>query len=301
MKKINYTLIFVSLVLLFISCAKLDPLVFRGEKIDGYLLEDYEGETDMDDIPVIYNISEQFISLFTLASKLSSESEATEIQALYIGDLATITSDTIIVYCHGQSLHMDAYWPRTKLLANIGGKNNYGVLTFDYRGYGLSKGSSTEATLYEDMKTVLRWLKDKGVSKNNVIVYGFSLGSVPATDMAANFNEFKPSKLILESPMASAANLAEEATIINVSADFLSTLEFDNAEKIKQVQQPFYLLHGELDDYLKISNGEIIYNNYAGANGHFERVPNAYHGTDGVPQNLGYKNYINLLEGFIKG
>ena len=195
---------------------------------------------------------------------------------------------------------MDAYWPRTKLLANIGGKNHYGVLTFDYRGYGLSKGNSTETTLYEDMKTVLRWLKGKGVNANNVILYGYSLGSVPATEMAAYFSEFKPRKLILESPMASAANLAEEATIINLSSEFLSTLEFDNAEKIKQVQQPFYLLHGELDDYLKISNGEIIYNNYSGTNGHFERVPNAYHGTNGVPQNLGYENYIGLLENFIK-
>jgi alpha/beta superfamily hydrolase len=300
MKKINYGLLFISFLLTFISCAKLDSLVFRGEKINGYLLDNYEGGTDMDDMPVSYNIPEQMTSLFTLESKLPSESESTEIHALYIGDLATITSDTIIVYCHGQSLHMDAYWPRTKLLANIGGKNNYGVLTFDYRGYGLSEGSSSEATLYEDMKTVLRWLKSKGVANNNVIVYGFSLGSVPATEMIANFNEFKPSKLILESPMASAENLAEEATIINLSSDFLSTLVFDNAEKIKKVQEPFYLLHGELDDYLKISNGEIIYNNYTGVNGHFERVPNAYHGTDGVPQNLGYENYINLLEDFIK-
>ena len=300
MRIINYTLLLVSLVILSIACAKLDPLVFRGEEIDSYLLEAYKGTTDMDDIPDSYNITDQYISLFTLDSKLTSESEATEIHALYIGDLNTITSDTIILYCHGQSKHMDAYWPRTKLLANIGGKNNYGILTFDYRGYGLSKGSSTEATLYEDTKTVLRWLKNKGVNANNVIMYGYSLGSVPATEMAANFNEFKPNKLILESPMASAANLAEESTIINLSSDFLSTLEFDNAEKVKQIHQPFYLLHGELDDYLKISNSEIIYNNYSGINGHFERVPNAYHGTDGVPQNLGYQNYIKLLEDFIK-
>lgn len=298
MNKLNYFAI--SLLLIIISCAKLDPLVFRGEKIDAYLLEDYEGETDMDDMPSSFDIPKQLTNLFTLDSKFESESKSTEIHALYIGDLNKITTDTIIVYCHGQSLHMDVYWPRTKLLANIGGKNNYGVLTFDYRGYGLSEGSSTEETLYEDMRTVLRWLKKQGVNANNVIVYGFSLGSVPATEMAANFNEYKPSKLILEAPMASAANLAEEATIINTSSQFFSTLEFDNAEKIKQVQQPFYLLHGELDDYLKISNGEIIYNNYKGINGYFKRVPNAYHGTDGVPQNLGYQNYIDLLEQFIK-
>lgn len=296
----NRLFIYCTILVAISSCAKLDPLVFRGEEIDSYLLEAYEGKTDMENIPDSYNISDQYLNLFTLESKLDSESESTEIYALYIGDLATISSDTIIVYCHGQSKHMDAYWPRTKLLANIGGKNNYGVLTFDYRGYGLSKGSSSEATLYQDIKTVLYWLKNKGVSSSRLIIYGYSLGSVPATEVAANFNDFKPSKLILESPMASAANLAEESAVINLSSDFLSTLEFDNAEKIKQVQQPFYLLHGELDDYLKISNGEIIYNNYSGINGHFERVPNAYHGTDGVPQNLGYQNYIELIHTFVK-
>ena len=299
MKKLSY--IIIGSIIFSFSCAKLDPLVFRGEEIEAYLLEDYEEATDMDDLPSSFDIPIQLTSLFTIDSKLDTETEETKIHALYIGDLNTITTDTVIVYCHGQSLHMDVYWPRTKLLANIGGKNNYGVLTFDYRGYGLSEGSSTEETLYQDIKSVLGWLENKGVNANNVIMYGFSLGSVPATEIAANYSDFKPSKLILESPMASAANIAEEATIINVSSEFLSTLEFNNAEKIKQVNQPFYLLHGELDDYLKISNGEIIYNNYSGINGHFERVPNAYHGTNGVPQNLGYQNYIDLLAEFIKG
>lgn len=300
MISIKTYIVFTALIIVNLSCAKLDPLVFRGEKIDSYLLENYKEGTDMDDMPNSYDIAESYTSLFTLQSKLATESESTTIHALYIGDLNTITTDTIIVYCHGQSKHMDAYWPRTKLLANIGGKNNYGVLTFDYRGYGLSEGSSTEATLYQDTKTILNWLKSKNVNSENVIMYGFSLGSVPATEMAAYFNDFKPNKLILESPMASAANLSEEATIINLSSDFLTTLKFDNAEKIKQVDQPFFLLHGELDDYLKITNGEIIYNNYTGAKSHFERVPNAYHGTNGVPQNLGYQNYINLLDDFIK-
>lgn len=291
---------FLIISLLIGACAKLDPLVFRGEEIEEYLLEDYDGDTDMDDIPNSYDIPEQYLNLFTLNSQLDDESSPTEIHALYIGNINTITTDTIIVYSHGQSKHMDAYWPRTKLLANIGGKNNYGVLTYDYRGYGLSKGESTEATLYEDMKTVLRWLKNKGVNSNKVIFYGFSLGSVPTMEMASNFDEFKPSKLILEAPMASAENLAEESTLINSSSEFYSTLEFNNAEKIKEVQVPFYLLHGELDDYLKISNSEIIFQNYNGINGHFERVPNAYHGHDGVPQNLGYDNYIEQLEDFIK-
>ena len=35
---------------------------------------------------------------------------------------------------------MDFYWQRAKLLANVGGKNRFGVMYLDYRGYGLSEG-----------------------------------------------------------------------------------------------------------------------------------------------------------------
>lgn len=60
---------------LFVSCSKLDPLVFKGEKIEAYLLEDYEGDTDMNDIPDSYKIDNQFIHLFTLNSQLDSETK----------------------------------------------------------------------------------------------------------------------------------------------------------------------------------------------------------------------------------
>jgi len=263
------------------------------------LLEDYDGVIGFEDLPDSYDIPEQNIKVFPLQSQLPSESEATEIYALYIGDMATITTDTIVVYFHGQSYHMDAYWPRTKLIANAGGKNRFGVLTIDYRGYGMSSGSSTEASLYQDAKTALMWLASKNVNPDHVIIYGYSMGTAPGTELVANYADFVPSKLILESPMASAQNLGEEATVINVSADFLSTLEFNTTEKIRTIQQPFLLMHGELDDYLSISNSEIIYENYNGVSGEFIRVSEAYHSTPGVPQKLGYVNYLDILASFI--
>ena len=55
-------------------------------------------------------------------------------------------------------------------------------------------------------------------------------------------------KLILESPFASTDLLAQESTLIEVSASYITELEFDNSEKIKQVSQPFMWLHGTEDD-----------------------------------------------------
>ena len=53
------------------------------------------------------------------------------------------------------------------------------------------------------MKTqasALRWLKNKGVKENNIIIYGESLGTGVATEIAQNKNF---AGIILESPFTS--------------------------------------------------------------------------------------------------
>ena len=196
---------------------------------------------------------------------------------------------------------MDHYWQRAKLLANCGGKERYGVLMFDYRGYGKSEGTPTEQGMYEDVRAAYQWLLNEGASSQRIIIYGFSLGSAPATDLAAYgmSNEF-PIKLILESPFASTDFIAQESTLIEVSASYITDLEFDNAEKIKLVDQPLMWMHGIEDDYVAITNGEAIISNYSGVDSTYVRVEGANHGQDGVPQTMGYQNYLNAVQEFIE-
>lgn len=293
-------ILIIIIVIALASCYQLDDLAFPSDNtITSYQLDNYTGETDMV-LPDSLKIAQDKITLLTLDSKSETESEPVKIAALYIGDLSRIKTDTIIVYCHGQADHIDFYWPRAKLLANVGGKNHYGVLMMDYRGYGLSKGEPTEEGMFADVIASLRWLKEKGVSNSRTIMYGFSLGTVPATELAARFSEFLPSKLILESPMASTNNLTQESSLINVSATFITTLKFNNAETIKEVKQPFLWMHGTADDYLAITNGEIIYTNYCGIYKEAHRVEGAKHGANGVPQTLGWSAYFKIVDDFIK-
>ena len=115
MKNIIYITI---AVLSLYSCKKivLDNLAFPSEKLNEYALENYEGEII---IPSTYDIPEDKIHLFPLTSTDVHTGETFEIYALYIGDLTTIATDTVILYAHGQSKHMDNYWGRAKLLANL--------------------------------------------------------------------------------------------------------------------------------------------------------------------------------------
>ena len=285
-------IVFLIIVFGLTACIKLNDIAFYNETITDYLLDDYNTDLDfkLDSTYNVQNIHE-----------FSVNSNGFDIAAIYIGELSDIDTDTIILYCHGQTRHMDHYWQRAKLLANCGGKERYGVLMFDYRGYGKSEGTPTEQGMYEDVRAAYQWLLNEGAPSQRIIIYGFSLGSAPATDLAAyGMNNEFPVKLILESPFASTDFIAQESTLIEVSASYITELEFDNAEKIKSVNQPLMWMHGIEDDYVAITNGEAIIANYSGADSTYLRVEGANHGQDGVPQTMGYQNYLNTVQEFIE-
>ena len=285
-------IVFLIIVFGLTACIKLNDIAFYNEPITFYLLDDYNTDLDLK-LDSTYNVQN--------IHEFSVNSNGFDIAAIYIGELSDIDTDTIILYCHGQTRHMDHYWQRAKLLANCGGKERYGILMFDYRGYGKSEGTPTEQGMYEDVRAAYQWLLNEGASSQRIIIYGFSLGSAPATDLAAYgmSNEF-PIKLILESPFASTDFIAQESTLIEVSASYITDLEFDNAEKIKLVDKPLMWMHGIEDDYVAITNGEAIISNYSGVDSTYIRVEGANHGQDGIPQTMGYQNYLNAVQEFIE-
>ncbi len=293
MKKLFY----LSSILFLSSCLTLDENLFNNSKLESYKLDGYTGEVDFI-LGSSYSIPDSLVHLFTLPSKAAGESSATTIYAIYIGDIVQIATDTVIMYCHGNKDHMDFYWQRAKLLANTKSKNRFGVMMIDYRGYGMSEGKPTEAGLYADVDAALNWLKTKGLSNERLIMYGFSMGSAPATKLSAENWSMKPEKLILEAPFASAETMIQDGSGLAMPGDFFTTLEINNGEKIKSVSQPFFWVHGEADDFLNIdSHGAVVYNNYQGSYKEAHRIAGAGHSS--VPQTMGFWNYTNALGDFI--
>jgi pimeloyl-ACP methyl ester carboxylesterase len=289
-------IIFLMICMAFTSCLRLDDQLFGEEKTNDYLFDAYTGKKELPDLPATYNVDDSKKQLFTLTS--TSDEGTAKIYAVYIGDQATIASDTVILYCHGRAKHMDNYWNRAKLLANIGGKYHYGVLMIDYRGYGKSEGTPTEENMYADVDAALKWLKSKGVTNERLVIYGYSLGTAPACQISANTYTLKPSKLILEAPFASAAVMVDDASKLALPSSYFTNLKIDNAEEIKKVTQPFCWMHGEEDDFLSIkTHGEVVYKNYKGTYGEAHRIPKATHVN--VPSVWGYETYLNALSAFI--
>jgi len=294
----KYLIVIVTIMFLS-SCLRLDDNLYNlTDKITEYKLDNYTGEQDFI-LDNSYHIPDSLIHVFTLSSKTVNESSAKTIYAIYIGQISRIQTDTVIMYCHGNKWHMDFYWQRAKLLAHTSGKNKYGVLMIDYRGYGLSEGSPSEDGLYADVDAALQWLKLKGLSDNRLMMYGFSMGTAPVCELTNKSRSMIPSKFILEAPFASADVMANDGSGLNMPASFFTNLKIDNAEEIKTINQPFCWIHGTKDNFLNlITHGEVVYKNYNGSYKEAHRVSGADHGE--VPEKMGFDNYLNTLSTFIK-
>lgn len=279
------------LIPLLAGCARLDPFMFNPDNtISEYKLDAFD-EPEIG-APAQYDIDPSLIDVFSM-----KDADGNEIWAIYIGDQSRIATDTVIMYCHGNSGHMDYYWPRQKLLANIGGKNRFGVLMIDYKGFGLSTGTPTEGGLTDDVNLALDWLKERGLTNDRLAMYGFSLGTAPATDIAANGGSLTPAWLLLENPFASTQVMVNDAAVLNIPNSWLTNGDYDNAEEIKKVNQPFFWIHGVDDVFLNLeTHGEVVYKNYNGSRGVAVRVPGGEHGN--TPQKMGYEEYLLALENF---
>ncbi len=292
-------LVIFSLILISsLSCKKvvLDGLAFPSKTLEEYEFEQYpDGEIVLSDD---YNLDPVERYLIPLTSVDQETGETYTIYGVYIGDTSKIKTDTVIYYGHGQSAHMDNYWTRCALLANLGGQYNYGVFMIDYRGYGMSEGKSSETGLTEDVDAGLDWLIQMGLNEDHAIFYGYSLGAIPMIERTAYRTDFKPSKLICESPLASVENLAQSSVLLNVDGDFVTELNFTNAENMKDVKVPYLWFHGVDDDYIELNNGELIYANHSGSYKEAQRIEKANHSD--IPLVMGLQNYLNTVLTFIR-
>ncbi len=274
------------------SCLDLDPLLYNPyTDIDEYLLDDYEGRQEIA-VGEEYAIADSLLEIFTL------NSDGNDIYALYVGDQDRISTDTVILYLHGNTGHLDLYWTRIKLLANSGHKNRFGIMAIDYRGFGLSEGTPTEEGLYEDADAAMMWLKDKGLTNDRLIVYGYSMGTAPATELTANPRSMNPSKLMLEAPFASAEVMVQDGSGLSLPSSLYTNLKIDNAEEIKKVEVPFFWIHGKDDSFLAMdTHGEVVFKNYRGTYSEAHRIEGGEHSD--VPEVMGNQEYLDVVLPFL--
>ena len=134
-------------------------------------------------------------------------------------------------------------------------ERGYGVLLAGYRGYGGNPGSPTEDGFYADGRAALDWLATGGTGPDAVVLYGESLGSGVAVQMAA---ERPVAGLMLQAPFTSAVDVGQVAYRW-LPVRLLMRDRYDNLSKIKQVSVPLLVIHGDADRVVPTRFGRRLF------------------------------------------
>lgn len=157
----------------------------------------------------------------------------------------------VIVFYHGNAGHIGDRVHKVREFTAAG----YGVYLCEYRGYGGNKGSIDEDGLYHDARSALAWLDKHGYAPPQWVIYGESIGSGPAVQMAV---EFQPRALILEGAFSRALDVAEKSYFW-LPVSYLLKDRYDNISKIKSVRANLLMLHGDEDPVVPYDVGKKLY------------------------------------------
>mmetsp|Transcript_8236 Transcript_8236/g.7644 ORF Transcript_8236/g.7644 Transcript_8236/m.7644 type:complete len:222 (+) Transcript_8236:144-809(+) len=129
------------------------------------------------------------------------------------------------------------------------------VLAVEYPGYGIYPGSPTAEGILEDALTVWNYLTQEiGISPNDIILFGRSLGTGPATELAAYVN---PCALLLMTAYLSIRSVV--SSMAGSLAGFLVSERFRNIDNIKNVACPTFLIHGQKDTLIPSSHSSELH------------------------------------------
>src|SRR5262249_18322551 len=148
-------------------------------------------------------------------------------------------------YFHGNAGNLASRAERVRRFVARG----YGVFLLSYRGYGGSTGGPRERAHIADAKLAYRTLRAAGVAARAIILYGESLGSGVAVQVAADDSV---GGVVLDAPYTSIVDVAAGAypflPVRPFMLDRYETLRF-----LPRVTAPLLVLHGEDDEVIPVA------------------------------------------------
>ena len=128
-------------------------------------------------------------------------------------------------------------------------------LIISWRGFSGNNGKPTEQGLYKDAQKAVEWLEKKGINKKDIILYGESLGTGIAVELATK-NEY--SGIILESPYTSMIDMGKRFyPFLPISV--LQKDKYNSLKKLSMIKSPILVLHGKSDTLVPFYMGKKIY------------------------------------------
>lgn len=167
-----------------------------------------------------------------------------------------------LIFCHGNAGNISHRMEKIKIFNEL----NLNVLIFDYRGYGISKGSPSEKGLYLDAEAAYNYLVNKKiVPPVKIIAYGESLGGAVALDLAG---KHEVGGIIIEGSFTSVRDMARR--VFPFIPAFIYANKFDSLQKIKHIKYPKLIFHSIDDEIAPFEFGKTLFNAAAEPKGFVE-------------------------------
>uniref|UniRef100_A0A8D2ZQL2 palmitoyl-protein hydrolase n=1 Tax=Scophthalmus maximus TaxID=52904 RepID=A0A8D2ZQL2_SCOMX len=188
-----------------------------------------------------------------------------------------------VLFSHGNAVDLGQM---SSFYIGLGTRINCNIFSYDYSGYGVSSGKPSEKNLYADIDAAWHALRTRyGISPENIILYGQSIGTVPTVDLASRY---ECAAVVLHSPLTSGMRVAFPDTKKTYCFD-----AFPNIEKVSKITSPVLIIHGTEDEVIDFSHGLAL----------FERCPKAVEPlwVEGAGHNdiELYSQYLERLRRFI--
>lgn len=131
----------------------------------------------------------------------------------------------------------------------------YGVLLVDYRGYGQSSGTPSEAGTYADARAAWRWLHERGLAAADIVLVGESLGGAVAAELAARM---QPRALLLLSTFTSVNDLGNELYPW-LPVRWISRFRYDTLQGVKDYRGPVLVVHSRDDEIVPFAHAQRLH------------------------------------------
>lgn len=131
----------------------------------------------------------------------------------------------------------------------------FGIFMMTYRGYGGSTGRPSERANVRDAKQAYDYLIKNGVTPDSIVLYGESLGSGVAVQVAAAKDV---AGVILDAPYTSMVDVAAVHYPYLPARWFLID-RYQTVKFIRRVNAPLLIVHGEDDAIIPVAMGQQLF------------------------------------------
>jgi len=162
----------------------------------------------------------------------------------------------IIIHFHGNGDLASSWidWGQ-----EVARRTGYSVFLAEYRGYGGLPGRPSYDGVMRDARATMGFLQERyGVRPNDIVLYGHSLGTGVATQLAA---EQGARAVLLEAPITSIVDAGRRSFVAPLSfvIRWISRIHFAPVDHVRNIQSPVWIVCGDVDQVAPASMSKSVF------------------------------------------